>query len=114
MEPFDLAILFTTAGAVPGAALVKVLLSAGKNLGVVPEHGRGILYANALVSALLILGAGLSAPWLKDGVSANEVLVVVLAWVGVGGLAIGVHEVAVKTQRVLQGTTDPNRADPPR
>lgn len=107
MEGFDLAILFTTAGAVPGGALVKLILSAGKNLGIVPEHGRGILYANALVSALLIVGAALSAPWLHDGVNANEVLVVFLAWIGVGGLAIGVHEVAVKTQNVLQGSTNP-------
>ena len=111
MEAFDLAILFTTAGAVPGGALVKVILSAGKNLGIVPQTGRGILYANAAVSALLIAGAALSVPWLSDGVTPNEVLQVVLAWIGVGGLAIGVHEVAAKTQRVLQGNTNPAGPD---
>jgi hypothetical protein len=110
-EGFDLAVLFTAAGAFSGGALVKFILSAGKGWGIVPEHGRGILYANALVSAFLIGLGLLQVPWLGGDDIGQDILNIVLAYLGVYSSAIGVHETVAKVQRIGEKKTDPTGPD---
>lgn len=111
MDGFELAILFTSAGAIVGAGLLKILVSAGKSFGIVPEHGRGVLYATALLAGALIGLAAWDASWLRDGISGQEVLVVILAWANLYSAAVGVHETAVKVQAVMTGGTNPSGPD---
>lgn len=111
MEFFDLAVLFTAAGAVVGGALVKTLVSAGKAWGLVPEHGRGVLYAVALLSLGLIGLAALDASFLRDGITGQDILTLVLAWAGLYAASVGVHETTVKAQAVLSARTDPTGPD---
>ena len=111
MEGFELAILFTAAGAVVGAGLIKVLVSAIKSWGLLPEHGRGVLVAVALLALLLVGLATLDAAFIQDGISAQDVLIVVLAWANLYTASIGVHETAVKAQNIVQGTTNPAGPD---
>lgn len=111
MEGFELAILFTTAGAVVGATLVKVLVSALKSFGLVPEHGRGVLYTAAGLSAALVALALLDAPWIRDSISGQDILVIVLSWLGIYTASVGVHETVSKVQRITSGTTDPDGPD---
>ena len=111
MEFFDLAILFTAPGAVVGAALVKTLVSAGKAWGLVPEHGRGTLYAVAVLSAMLIALATWGAEFVMDGIAAQDLLMILLAWSALYAASVGVHETAVKVQRIASGTTNPVAPD---
>lgn len=112
MEAFDLLILFTTAGALVGASFVKVLVSAAKNLGLLPENGRVLMYVVLLLSAGLI-GLALTAQpeFMADGLGGQDVLVIILSILGVYTSAIGVHETAAKIQRVATGTTNPTGPD---
>lgn len=112
MEAFDLLILFTTSGALVGAAFVKVLVSSGKGLGLLPENGRVLLFTVLALSAGLI-GLALTAnpPFLADGLDGNDVLLIILSILGVYTSAIGVHETAAKVQRVMSGTTNPTGPD---
>lgn len=113
MEAFDLVILFTTAGAVVGAALVKTLISAGKGLGILPETGRGLMYAALGLSAgLIALAVAANPPFLADGLDANDVLIILLSVLGLYTSAIGVHETAAKIQRIASGETNPSGPDP--
>lgn len=112
MDAFDLAILFTAAGALVGAGLIKTLISLAKSAGLLPEHGRGLLYAAAGLAAGLIVLALLDAPLLRDGVSGADVLIIVLAWANLYAASIGVHETAAKVQNVLQNKTNPAGPDP--
>lgn len=107
MEGFELAILFTTAGAFVGASLLKIIVSAGKNAGLIPEHGRGILYVTAVLAAGLIVLALLDADFIRDGLSGQDILTIILAWLGIYTSAVGVHETAAKVQNIVQGTTNP-------
>lgn len=113
MEAFDLLILFTTAGALVGATLVKILVSAGKGLGLLPDSGRVLLFAVLALSAGLV-GLALTAnpPFLADGFNGQDVLIIVLSVVGIYTAAIGVHETVSKVQRIATGTTDPTGPDP--
>lgn len=111
MEAFDLAILFTAAGALVGAGLVKTLVSAGKTLGLLPETGRGLLYTALALSAALIALALIDNDMLRDGVSGGDVLVIVLAVFNVYAASIGVHETVSKIGRVASGSTDPSGPD---
>lgn len=112
MDGFELAVLFTAAGAVVGAGLIKILVSAGKSWGIVPEHGRGALIAVALLAVLLIGLAAWDADWIADGISGQDVLIIILAWANLYTASIGVHETAVKAQNIMQGTTNPGGPDP--
>lgn len=111
MESFDLAILFTTAGALVGATLVKTLVSAGKGLGWVPETGRGVMYTVLALSALLIALACWGADFIADGLDAQDVLIIMLSILGIYTSAIGINETAAKVQRVMSDGTDPNGPD---
>lgn len=111
MEGFELAVLFTAAGAVVGAGLIKVLVSAIKSWGLLPEHGRGVLLAVAALAVLLIGLAAWDAEWIRDGINAQDVLIVILAWANLYTASIGVHETAVKAQNIVQGTTNPTGPD---
>lgn len=111
MDSFELAILLTTAGAAVGAALIKTLVSAGKSLGIVPEHGRGILIAVAVLSLVLIGLAAWDQNIAGEGITAAEVFVLLLSWVGLYAASVGIHESAVKVQAVVQGTTNPAGPD---
>lgn len=111
LDGFEIAILFTSAGAIVGAGLLKILISAGKSFGIVPEHGRGILYATALLAGGLIALAALDADWVRDGISGQEILIVILAWANLYTASVGVHETAVKVQAVMSKSTDPAGPD---
>ena len=111
MENFELAILLTTAGAAVGATLIKTLVSAAKQLGWLPEHGRALLYASGVLAVLLMGLAVWDAAIFADGVDAQEVFVVFLAWFGLYTSAVGVHETAAKVQRAVSGTTNPQGPD---
>lgn len=111
MEFFTLAILFTAAGAAVGAVVVKSFVSALKAAGVLPEHGRGILYAVALISAVLIGLACLDAPFLKDGVAGDDVFLIFLSWLGLHTASVGAHEVITKGQAMISGSTNPQGPD---
>lgn len=113
MENFELAILFTTAGALVGAGLIKTLVSAAKSMGILPEHGRTLLVASAALAAALIGLALIDLPLLRDGVSGQDVLVIIMSWLGLYTASVGVHETAVKVQNVIQGTTNPTGPDAP-
>lgn len=113
MEAFDLAILFTTAGAVVGAALVKTLISAGKGLGFLPESGRVLMYAALALSAALIgLALTASPAFLADGFDGQDVLIIILSVLGLYTASVGVHETAAKIQRAVTTGTDPSGPDP--
>lgn len=111
MEAFDLAILFTAAGALVGAGLVKTIISAAKNMGLLPEHGRGVLYAAFGLSAALVLLALFGHEMLNDGVQGGDILVVILAVLNVYAASVGVHETAAKVEHAVRGTTDPTGPD---
>ena len=111
MEDFQLAILLTTAGAAVGAVLIKTLVSAGKQLGIVPETGRGPLYAALALAAVLIGLALWDAGTFDAGVDAGDVFLALLSLVGLYTASVGVHETAVKGQRMIQGTTNPAGPD---
>ena len=113
MEFFDLAVLFTAGGAVVGGGLVKTITSAGKSLGLVPEHGRGVLIAAALASLLLIGLAGFDAAFMRDGITGQDILTLILAWAAVYTSSVGIHETAVKVENVVRGDTDPAGPDAP-
>lgn len=113
MEAFDLLIVFTTAGALVGATLVKTLVSSGKGLGLLPDSGRVLLYATLGLSAALVgLALTASPPFLADGFNGQDVLIIVLSVLGVYTSAIGVHETAAKIQRAVTTGTDPSGPDP--
>ena len=115
MDNFELAILLTTAGAAVGATLIKTLVSAGKQLGWLPEHGRGLLYASGVAALILMALAVWDAisreTLFANGVNAQEVLTVFLAWFGLYTASVGVHETAAKVQRAVSGTTNPTGPD---
>lgn len=111
MENFQLAILFTAAGATVGAGLVKIVVSALKGFGWVPETGRGVLYAVAAASLLLIILAAIDADWLRDGISGADVLMLILSYFNLYAASIGVHETAVKVTAIARGTTNPAGPD---
>ena len=115
MDNFELAILLTTAGAAVGATLIKTLVSAGKQLGWLPETGRGLLYATgALAVALMGLAvwdAVSRGELFADGVNAQSVLLVFLSWFGLYTSAVGVHETAAKVQRAVTTGTNPTGPD---
>lgn len=111
MEGFELAILLTTAGAAVGAVLIKTLVSAAKGIGIVPEHGRGVLFAVGLLALLLIGLAVWDSTLLTDGVDAADVLLIFLSFVGLYTASVGIHETAVKAQSIIQGTTNPTGPD---
>lgn len=111
MENFDLAILFTTAGALVGAGLIKTLVSSGKALGIVPENGRGVMYAALLLSTALIGLALWGSELLADGVQAQDVLIVVMSILGIYTSSIGVHETVTKIQNISSGSTNPSGPD---
>lgn len=111
MESFQLAILLTTAGATVGAALIKTLVSAGKQLGFVPEYGRGPMYAAAVLAGVLIALAVWDSTLLTDGVDAGDVFLIFLSFFGLYAAAIGIHETAVKVQRIASGTTNSSGPD---
>jgi len=110
MDSFELAILFTTAGAVVGAGLVKTLVSAAKPFGLA-DTGRAPMLAALALSIVLIGLATWDEGFLSDGVNAGEVLKIALATLGVYTASIGVHETAVKVQRIASGTTNPTGPD---
>jgi len=110
MEAFDLAILFTAAGALVGAGLVKVLVSAAKSFGF-PSTGRAVMGLALALSAGLIALALIDNDLLNDGISGADVLLIVLSIFNVYAAAIGVHETAVKVQNIAQGTTNPDGPD---
>ena len=112
MDAFDLAILFTAAGALVGAGLVKALISAGKSLGIVPETGRGVLLANLLLSTLLIGLALWGGTQFSDGFDGADVLIIILSILNVYTAAIGVHETIAKGARIVSGDTNPAGPDP--
>jgi hypothetical protein len=110
MEQFELAILFTTAGALIGAGLVKALVSAMKSFGL-PSTGRAPMLAALTLSAGLIGLALWGSDIPADGINAQEVLVVILSWLGLYTASVGVHETAVKVERIATGTTNPTGPD---
>jgi hypothetical protein len=110
MEQFELAILFTTAGALVGAALVKSLVSAAKSFGL-PSTGRAPMLAALTLSAGLIGLALWGSDMLADGLDPEDVLVVILSWLGLYTASVGVHETAVKVERIATGTTNPSGPD---
>ena len=112
MDNFELAILLTTAGAAVGATLIKTIVSAGKQFGWLPETGRGLLYA-AAVMALVLMGLAVwDAETFSDGVNAQEVLTVFLSWFGLYTASVGVHETVAKVQRAVTTGTNPTGQDP--
>lgn len=113
MEFFTLAILFTTGGALVGAVVVKTLVSILKQMGLLPEHGRGILLAVAAISAVLIGLACLDAPFLRDGIAGDDIFLVFLSWLGLHTASVGTHEVITKGQAILSGSTNPVGPDVP-
>jgi hypothetical protein len=110
MEGFELAILFTTAGAAVGAALIKTIVSAAKSFGLT-DHGRAPMIAALALSVFLIGLATWDEQLFADGVSGADILVVVLAIVGLYTASVGVHETVSKVQRIASGTTDPSGPD---
>ena len=111
MDNFELAILLTTAGAAVGATLIKTLVSAAKQLGWLPEHGRGLLYASGVLAIVLMALAVWDAETFSDGVNAQEVLTVFLSWFGLYTASVGVHETVAKVQRVVGDRTNPQGPD---
>ena len=111
MEDFQLSILLTTAGAAVGAGLIKTLISALKGLGLINDFGRAPLYAAMIAAAGLMALAVWDSSLLHDGVDAADVFVIFLSWIGLYTAAVGVHETAVKAQRIVQGTTNPSGPD---
>lgn len=111
MESFELAILLTTAGATTGAVLIKTLVSAGKQIGWLPETGRGVLYAAGALALVLIGLAVWDAGWFSDGVTARDIFLVFLSWFGLYTASVGVHETFSKVQRIASGKTDPAGPD---
>lgn len=111
MEAFDLAILFTAAGALVGAGLIKVIVSAAKSFGL-PETGRAPMLAALALSALLIGLALWDSDILSNGLSGADVLLILLSVLNVYAAAIGVHETTAKIQRVASGSTNPAGPDP--
>lgn len=112
MDGFELAILLTAAGAATGGVLIKTLISAAKQIGWLPEHGRALLYASGALAVLLMGLAVWDAGTFSDGVTAQEVLMVFLAWFGLYTAAVGTHETFSKVQRAVSGTTNPIGPDP--
>ena len=110
MESFELAILFTTAGALVGAGLIKTVISAAKQFGL-PDHGRAPMIAALVLSAGLIGLALWGSDLVADGINAQDVLVVILSWLGLYTASIGVHESVVKVQSIASGTTNPAGPD---
>lgn len=113
MEFFDLAVLFTAGGALVGGGLVKTLTSAGKSLGIVPEHGRGVLIAAAALALLLIGLAGFDADFMRDGIAGQDILTLILAWAAVYAASVGIHETAVKVENVVRDATNATGPDAP-
>ena len=111
MENFDLAIIYTVEGVLVAAALVKVIVSAVKNLGIIPETGRAPMLAALAVSAALVGLSLIDADFLRDGTSGNDILKIVLAVVGLYTASIGVHETAAKVQRIAESRTNPTGPD---
>lgn len=107
---FELAILFTTAGAAVGAGLIKTIVSAAKSFGL-PDHGRAPMIAVLVLAAFLIGLATWDSALFDDGVSGQDVLIVVLATVGLYTASIGVHETVVKAERIVSGTTNTTGPD---
>ena len=110
MESFDLAILFTAAGALVGAGLIKVIVSAAKGFGY-PSTGRAVMVLALVLSTGLIALALLDNDLLSDGVDGADILLIVLSILNVYAASIGVHETAVKVQNISQGTTNPSGPD---
>lgn len=111
MEAFELAILLTTAGAAVGAGLIKTLISALKGLGLINDFGRAPLYAAMIAAAGLMALAVWDSTLLTDGASGQDVFIIFLSWLGLYTSAVGIHETAVKAQRIVQGTTNPTGPD---
>ena len=111
MEAFELAILFTAAGALVGAGVVKAIASVIKSFGFLPEHGRIWLVATAILAAGLIGLALLDIEWLGGDDLGQDILVIILAWLNIYTSAVGVHETAVKVQDVVSGNTNPSGPD---
>lgn len=107
MEPFDLAILFTAAGALVGAGLVKVLISAAKGMGILPAHGRTLLVAALVLAAGLVGIALIDNPLFEDGLQGGDILVIILAVFNIYAASVGIHETAAKVENIVAGTTNP-------
>ena len=112
IEGFELAILFTAAGALVGAGLVKTLVSAAKGLGFIPEHGRAVMLAALGLSVGLIALALWGSTMLEDGLDAQDVFIIILSVFNIYAASVGIHESAVKIQRIASGTTNRAGADP--
>ena len=110
MESFDLAILFTAAGALVGAGLIKVIVSAAKGFGY-PSTGRAVMVLALVLSTGLIALALLDNDLLADGVDGADILLIVLSILNVYAAAIGVHETTVKIGNIAGGTTNPSGPD---
>ena len=113
MDGFELAILLTAAGAATGGVLIKTLISAGKQIGWLPETGRALLYAAGILAAGLMSLAVWDAGTFSDGVDPQSILMVLLSWFGLYTAAVGTHETFAKAQRMISGETNPKGPDAP-
>lgn len=109
MEPFDLAIIFTAAGALIGAALVTAAVELLKRLGILAVHGRAPMLAAAALSAGLVLLGAWSIGFV---LSPENLLLGILAWINVTTAAIGTHATVRKAGAIASGSTNPGGPDP--
>jgi hypothetical protein len=102
--PIPLAEVFTAPGVVAWAAALAGLVEVLKRLvPFIPDHGRGVLYTVALLSAALV---GLAAWEAAAILSPGLIVGLALTWAALVTAASGAYEVAAKGGRVLQGTTN--------
>ena len=50
---------------------------------------------------------------MRDGISGQDVLTLILAWAAVYASSVGIHETAVKVESVLTGSTNESGPDIP-
>lgn len=102
--------VFTAAGALAWAAAIAALVQLGKRISFIPipETGRGILFAVALIAALV---TGLAAWDLGLTIDAQGVVLLVFTWANLAAASVGAYEAGAKAVRVATGTTNPSGPD---
>ena len=106
----QLGAVFSAEGLALWAAAIVLLIQFGKRfVPFIPEHGRGVLYAVAVISLLVIAGAVWEAGTGIEG--PNHVVRLLFTFVALSSAAIGEYEAGAKTIRVLTSSTNPAGPD---
>lgn len=112
--PLPLAEIFTAPGVIAWAAVVTLIVQFLKKLAwfPVPESGRGVLYAVAVVAGCLVLLAAWDTGFSMFA-NPTGIIGLLLTWISVSTAAVGTAEATSKAVRVVRGTTNPTGPDSP-